>query len=257
MIEIKDMHTGYTREDTFLYPQLSFEEGKIVSVMGANGCGKSTLLKAVAGIIAYKGSIKIDGSESKNLLSKERARRVAYLPQVLRAVNIDVETLCTHGRFAWHGNMRRLSKKDREMIDKALQITEMVEFRHKNIRELSGGERQRAYLSMAIAQDAPMILLDEPTTFMDIAVQRRFFQIIRRLAAEGHGIVMVSHNIEQSLSCSDMVCLIEDRKVRAFDTPEKIIEKSNLMRDIFGTHFKKSDDKNLLYPYVAVREGSE
>ena len=253
MIELVDVKTEYAYGDPFFFSGLRFEEGQISTVIGRNGEGKSTLLKIICGQQPYRGSIRIDGEECRDLSFKSRARKVAYLPQGIRSVNIDVETLVSHGRFCRHGSMRRMNEEDLAQIEGALQITGMDKYRQRNLQELSGGERQRAYLAMVIAQDAPMILLDEPTSSLDMAVQRDFYEILRRLAAEGHGIVMVCHNIEQSFSYSDRLCLLHKRTVAAQCTPDELAGKEELLREVFGAAFRRSDQEEALYPYYALR----
>ena len=253
MIEIRNMTTEYEYGDEFRIPEMKFEKGKITTIIGRNGCGKSTLLKAIAGIKHYKGSILINGKESRDYRAIKRAREVAYLPQNLRNVGTDVETLVEHGRYAWHGNLRRMSENDMRIIYKALEITGMEEYRNRNLSELSGGERQRAYLAMVIAQDTPMIMLDEPTTYMDPGAQQSFFDIIKKLAALGKGIVMVCHNIEQSLTYSDMIYIMDNRSVYGSGTPKRIVEDGEIFRKVFGVSIKKVDDDTVLYPYVFTK----
>ena len=253
MIEIRNMTTEYEYGDPFRIPDMRFEKGKITTIIGRNGCGKSTLLKTIAGMKQYKGNILINGRETRDYRSDGRAREVAYLPQNLKNVGIDVETLVEHGRYAWHGNLRRMSENDLRIVYNALKLTGMETYRDRSLSELSGGERQRAYLAMVIAQDTPMILLDEPTTFMDLFVQQSFFDILKKLATLGRGIVMVCHNIEQSLAYSDMIYIMDDRSVIKSGTPEYIIKDEDIFRRVFGVTIKKVDDKSLLYPYVFSR----
>ena len=252
MIKV-DIQTKYQESDPFDFRNIVFEKGRITSIIGRNGSGKSTLLKASAGILPYTGSIMVDGIELKSFNSKEKARRIAYLPQNQKVLNIDVETLTAHGRYPWHGSFRKLTAKDREIINNALDLTDLLHLKDKNLSELSGGERQRAYLAMVIAQDTPMILLDEPTTFMDMKVQQSFFRILKKLKESGKGITVILHNIEQGLSVSDMIYLIDNRTVAASGTPEELLEKEDLIRKVFGVSLRKIDDKNLLYPYAAVK----
>ncbi|MBR5178475.1 MAG: ABC transporter ATP-binding protein [Lachnospiraceae bacterium] len=253
MIKIKDMKTGYGDEVSFIFPDITLEKGKITTIIGKNGSGKSTLLKSIAGIIPYSGSLRVNDIEIMNLAPRERAKLVAYLPQNLKSVNIDVETLVEHGRYPWHGSMRRLSVKDRRIIDEALNITDMTNLKSKSLSELSGGERQRAYLAMVIAQDTPMILLDEPTTFMDIKVQQKFLSIIENLKNSGRGIAAVLHNIEQSFAISDFIYVLDDRKVASYGTPDELIKEEGLLRKIFGVTLRKSEDPSLLYPYETIK----
>ena len=250
MIEIRNMTTEYEYGDEFKIPDMKFEKGKITTIIGKNGCGKSTLLKTVAGMKKYKGNILINGKESRDHKSVERARKVAYLPQNLKNVGIDVETLVEHGRYAWHGNLRRMSENDMRIVTKAINMTGLESYRDRSLSELSGGERQRAYLAMVIAQDTEMIMLDEPTTFMDLNIQHSFFEILKKLSLDGRGIVMVCHNIEQTLTYSDMIYIMDNRTVITSGTPEEIVGDEEIFRNVFGVSVKKVNDSTLLYPYV-------
>ena len=253
MIEIRDMTTEYDYGAPFIVPQMDIEEGKITTIIGRNGSGKSTLLKTIAGMKKYKGSIRINGKECRGIGSMERAREAAYLPQNLKNAGLDVETLVEHGRYAWHGNLRRLTEKDKRHVSEALELTGMTGYRNRSLQELSGGERQRAYLAMVIAQDSPMILLDEPTTFMDLNAQKSFFELLKKLALNGRGIAMICHNIDAGLSYSDMVYLMENRTVAGSGVPEEIIKDDDLFRRTFGAGIKKVEDENALYPYIFVK----
>ena len=250
MIEIKDMTTSYIDGETCRIPELRLEEGKITVIIGRNGSGKSTLLKTIAGQLSYRGSIRIDGKECREYGTMERARRIAYLPQTLRSVNIDVRTLVEHGRYPYLGMMRRMSEKDRDLVDRALEITGLTEYADHELQDLSGGERQRAYLAMVIAQDAKMVLLDEPTTFMDVSYQKSFYEIIRRLKESGRGIVMVIHHLEQCFENSDLICLMDQRTILKKGTPEDLVQEPDLLRKVFGVSLKEAEDEELLYPYV-------
>ena len=249
MIEIIKMQTSYEYGNTFSVEELCLKEGEITTIIGKNGSGKSTLLKAIAGQLKYQGSIQINGKECRTYNTMERARNVAFLPQVLKNVNMDVWTLAEHGRYPYHGNLRRLSKKDEDKVEEALKITEMDYFKNRHLLDLSGGERQRAYLAMVIAQDTPMILLDEPTTYMDVSYQASFFETVLALKEKGHGIVMSSHNLEQSFAYSDKICIMDKGKIIKTGTPGEIAEDMELFFRVFGTIMKKTNDPEM-YPYV-------
>lgn len=253
MIEIRDLKFSYSYGAPFSVPDLKIKEGGITTIIGKNGSGKSTLLKAVTGQLPYKGSIRINERELRALKPMERAREIAYLPQILKSVNMDVQTLAEHGRYPYHGNLRRMSETDLEIIRYALEITGMTEYKDRSLTELSGGERQRAYLSMVIAQNTKFILLDEPTTFMDVFYQKSFWEIIQKLRASGCGILLSAHNLEQSFACSDLICLMEDRRIIKTGKPEEIAEDEESLRRVFGVTLKKTQDRDLLYPYVIRR----
>ena len=253
MIKIRELKTAYSYGDPFCVSSLSFEKGKITSIIGRNGCGKTTLLKTIAGFLPYQGSLLIDDKECRDYQTRERGRRIAYLPQMIKAVSMDVGTLVEHGRYPWHGNYRKMTVHDKEQVEEALDITGMSIYRGRDLTELSGGQLRRAYLSMVIAQNADMILLDEPTTYMDIETQGLFYEIAKKLAAKGHGVIMTCHNIEQGFSYSDNIVVMGDRCVTCTGSPEEIVKDTEELRNVFGAAIKPTDDREMLYPYILIR----
>lgn len=253
MITIEEMETSYGRGKTFRAEKVCFDKGDITSVIGKNGCGKTTLLRTITGVLPYRGSIRIDGEEIRDLKGYERARKIAYLPQMMKAGKMNVETLVEHGRYPWHGNFRRMSAQDKEVMEAALEITHMSAMRNRDLTQLSGGELRRAYLAMVIAQDADMILLDEPTTYMDVNSQALFLEIVRSLAADGRGIVMTCHNMEQSFSVSDKIVMMDNGTVKKIGAPGELAGDRETLVKLFGAAVKRVDDENLVYPYVMVK----
>ena len=253
MIGIRDLRMEYPHGRPFEIGELSFARGQITSVIGRNGCGKTTLLKTIAGMLPYKGSIRIGDKESRDYRRRERARRISFLPQIVRPAAMDVRTLAEHGRFPWQGEHRRLTAEDGRLVDEALEMTGMDRLQDRELTELSGGELRRAYLAMAIAQHADMMLLDEPTTYMDIRSQSLFYEIVKRLAAGQTGIVMTCHHLEQSFSCSDRIAVMEDRTIVRAGTPEAVAADRDLLRHVFGASPVHSEDEDLLYSYVLTK----
>ena len=253
MIEVRNLKTEYAYGEPFVVGEAGFSAGQITAVIGRNGSGKSTLLKTLAGQKNYSGSILISGKECRDYNPMERAKEIAFLPQSVKGLNLDVKTLAEHGRFPYHGNFRKMTGEDREKIEKALLLTGMKEYADRELKELSGGERQRAYLAMVIAQDSPMILMDEPTTYMDHLHRESFFGVLKQLAGEGKGIVMVCHDIEQSFAYSDRIVLMENRRLEFAGTPAELVKKEELMRKNFGVAMRRTDGGEALYPYGLKR----
>ena len=253
MIEVRNLKTEYAYGEPFVVSEAGFSAGQITAVIGRNGSGKSTLLKTLAGQKNYSGSILISGKECRDYNPMERAKEIAFLPQSVKGLNLDVKTLAEHGRFPYHGNFRKMTGEDREKIEKALLLTGMKEYADRELKELSGGERQRAYLAMVIAQDSPMILMDEPTTYMDHLHRESFFGVLKQLAGEGKGIVMVCHDIEQSFAYSDRIVLMENRRLEFAGTPAELVKKEELMRKNFGVAMRRTDGGEALYPYGLKR----
>ena len=253
MIQIKNLRAGYDGKEILNIPSLTFNDGEITAVVGLNGSGKSTLLKSILGMNRYAGDLLVDG---KNLLSsghKTRAKTLAYLPQVHSSANLDVYTLVCHGRFPYLGFSKVLGQKDRDLVEKALRLTDMWEKREKNLAEISGGERQRAYLAMVIAQDTRMILLDEPATYMDIKHQIEVLDVLSRLAQSGKGIVLTSHDLPQSFSICDKVCLMQEGKIVAQGSGEEVLSDGETVRSVMGVGLKKISDSDSIYQYNLVR----
>ena len=250
MIEIKNLKTGYAGKIVLEIDSLNFKEGEVTAIVGLNGSGKSTLLKSIVGITTHQGSIIIDGKKSSGLSHKKRAGLVSYLPQTLPVANLDIYTLACHGRFPYMGYSKVLGAQDLELVEKGLRLTDLWELREKNLSEVSGGERQRAYLAMGIAQNTKYILLDEPATYMDIKHQLEIMKILKELAAEGRSIIFSSHDLPQSFSVSDKVCLLKNGRLIAEGGPEILAADSLQMKDVMGVALGKSADKDLVYDYI-------
>lgn len=187
-IVTRDLSIGY--DGTIIVPSLNSEihRGKITSIIGANGCGKSTVLKAVGRIIkSESGCIIINDTDIKTLKNKEIAKQMAILPQSPTAPGtLTCRELVAYGRFPYQKGFGKLSKEDKEIIDWALEVTNMIEFRDREIACLSGGQRQRVWIAMALAQQTGIILLDEPTTYLDLAHQLEVLELLKHLNEGQH-----------------------------------------------------------------------
>ena len=253
MIEIKNLKSSYAGKIVLEIDSLDFKEGEVTAVVGLNGSGKSTLLKSIIGITTHQGSIIIDEKKAAELSHKKRASFISYLPQTSPAANMDIFTLTCHGRFPYLGYSKILGKQDLELVEKALRLTDLWELREKNLSEVSGGERQRAYLAMVIAQNTKYILLDEPATYMDIKHQLEIMHILKQLAAEGRGIIFSSHDLPQSFSVSDKVCLLKEGQLVAEGKPESLAADCLQMKDVIGIALGKSENKKSVYGYLLTK----
>lgn len=249
MIEITELKAGYDGKIVLEIEKLAFEEGKITAIVGLNGSGKSTLLKSVVGINSYSGKIEIDEKIAARMGHKKRATLVSFLPQYSPMTNMDIYTLVSHGRFPYLGYSKILGKEDLKLVEKALQITDLWEIREKNLQEISGGERQRAYLAMVIAQNTKFILLDEPATYMDIKHQIEVLDVLKLLAKEGKGVIFTSHDLPQSFSVCNRVCLLKNGRLVAEGKPENVAKDYSLMKTVMGVGLKKMENEDLLYSF--------
>lgn len=248
MIELKKVTAGYPSKTVLSEISLSVPKGTLISVIGKNGSGKSTLLKTVIGIInAKSGEMLVDGESE--LSRQSMAKKVSYLAQGKSVSDMTVEQLVLHGRFPHLSYPRRYSKKDREISSAALRQMGIADIAGTPLSALSGGMRQKAHIAMALAQDTDYILLDEPTTYLDISNQVELMKILRSLADRGKGIVAVMHDLPLAFGFSDRIAVIKDAKIAAFDTPQKICD-SGIVQEVFGIDLQYSPaEKSYHYKY--------
>ena len=251
MIELKDFRAGYKGVEKIRIDDLRIEPGRILGLLGRNGSGKSTFLKALVGIIPYGGHAILDKTETSSMSHRERARRIAYLPQQLAPVSMSVGTLAAHGRFARMSFSKVMGEKDREAVRHALEMTGLWEERHRSVAELSGGERQRAYLAMVLAQETEYLLLDEPAASLDIAHQIEIMELLKQLSSDGRGIVITSHDLPQSAAYCDRICVIDRGRAAPAIPAAELAKKTEMLRETLGVTLTPAGKG--LYPYVLDR----
>ena len=234
MVEIRDLHAGYNGGDVLRGIDLSIPAGAITVIIGPNGCGKSTLLKAIAGIHPPRaGGIRLDGTELVGLPPRETARQVAYLAQSRQVPEITAERLVLHGRFPYLSYPRRYRREDLAIARRAMEIMGIHDLAQRRLDTLSGGQRQKVYIAMALAQDTPVVLMDEPTTYLDIAHQLQMMEEARLLAGAGKTVVLVLHDIALALKRADHLVVLRDGSVLAAGGAEAVFE-SGCLEKAFG-----------------------
>ena len=249
MIQLSHVTVGYGQEPVLTDLSLELLPGQITVLVGPNGCGKSTLLRVAARQLAPEwGAVYLDEENVSGLTPKEFARRVALLPQSRSVPEISVKSLVLHGRFPYLGYPRRYSVKDRQTAQKAMERTGISHLEHSMVSQLSGGQRQKAYLAMAVAQDTTYLLLDEPTTYLDINHQLELLSLAEDLAREGKGVVMVLHDLNLALACGDRVVVMDQGVIVQTGTPEQIYE-SGVLNRVFHvvTHRVVMEDGQVRY----------
>jgi len=231
MIKLDNISAGYNKVEIIKNINLNFKEGSITSIIGQNGCGKTTLLKTASNILKpYGGSITISGKDIKSFHNKELAKKVSFLPQIRTVPNITVYQLVMHGRYPYLGFSRTPQKEDKEIVEKAIDNMGLNNYIHKNLQELSGGQRQKVYIAMVLAQDTDIIFLDEPTTYLDINHQLEILEIVKELKKMGKTIIMVLHDLNNALTYSDYLCLMENGEIVIYDTPQGLYESKEIDR---------------------------
>ncbi len=215
---------------------LRIREGTITTIIGPNGCGKSTLLRSLSRLLRPAGgSVLLDGQLIHRLSSRDVARRLGLLAQhSVAPEGVTVEELARRGRFPHQGFLQPPSPKDDEAVERALALTAMTALRDRPIDSLSGGQRQRGWIAMAIAQETPLLLLDEPTTYFDVAHQMEIIELIRRLnREESRTIVMVLHDINQAAAASDHLVAMRSGRVMGEGTPAELLTE-DLLAELYG-----------------------
>ena len=229
MIELEHISAGYGRTEILHDITLTIAEGKITTLLGVNGCGKSTLLKTILRLLPLtSGRITVGNAPLETLSAAELAKRIAYLPQNRNIPDMTVGQLVLHGRFAHLRYPRVYRKTDTEAAERAMETLGIAELAERHLSSLSGGMRQKAYLAMALAQESPVILMDEPTTFLDIAGQLRLTETIRGLADAGKTPVLVLHDIPLALKLSDSLAVLHGGRLLGCGTPEEILAQGYL-----------------------------
>lgn len=241
MIELKSISAGYDRHTVLQNLSATFEKGKLTGIIGTNGCGKSTLLKTMLGLLPRDGEITVDGNRLSVMSRKEIAKKVAYLSQGKATPDMTVEQLVLHGRFPHLRYPRRYSQKDREIAVSAMAQMGIADQAQKALSELSGGMRQNAYIAMALAQDTDYILLDEPTTYLDIPHQLQLMKTLRQLADSGKGIVTVMHDLPLAFTCCDQILLLDGGQTVIAGTPRQVFQSPHIQK-VFGVTLEPSAD---------------
>lgn len=258
MIELKDIRAGYHGQEVLHGISLTFSPGKILALVGPNGCGKSTLLRVSNGLLPVTGGkILLDGKPLSGYSPKQISQQVAYLPQSRTVPNITARRMVLHGRFPYLSYPRRYRSEDYAAVEKALIWADAASLASAPLPELSGGQRQKVYLAMALAQDTDTILMDEPTTYLDVRHQLEVMTTARRLAEEGKAVVLVLHDLCLALPWVDEVAVLSEGKLLRWGTPEEIYDSGTLDRVMGVTLQRTRTEAGWRYYYLSPREETQ
>ncbi|WP_353867171.1 ABC transporter ATP-binding protein [uncultured Sporomusa sp.] len=224
-------------EDNLIVDGLNMQvsQGKITTIIGPNGCGKSTVLKAVGRILKPKnGVVYLNGNDIRHLTTREVAKKMAILPQSPQApAGLTVGELVAYGRFPYQRGLGKLTLEDQKIIAWALAATRLTELETTAVDTLSGGQRQRVWIAMALAQQTDLILLDEPTTYLDLSYQLEVLELLYRLNREqGCTIVMVLHDLNLAARFADYMVAIRCGSIVRHGSPEEVMTAA-VLRDTF------------------------
>ena len=255
MLHVRDLTVSYGAATIIDGLALDVPRGGVTTIVGPNGCGKSTLLRAVAGLIPReRGEVVLDGRNAAEMKRREIARTLAVLPQTPVAPDgLTVRDLVGRGRHPHQTWLRQASEKDTAMVDEVMELTQVSEFAERPLERLSGGQRQRAWIAMVLAQDTPLVLLDEPTTYLDLSHSVELLALIRRLADDmGRTVVMVLHDLNLAARFSDQLVVMKGGEVQAAGTPAEVVSEQ-LLADVFSLPAVVAEDPVAGGPLIVPR----
>ncbi|MBG0563982.1 ABC transporter ATP-binding protein [Actinoplanes aureus] len=227
---------GYDERPIVAGLDLTVLDGKVTAIVGANACGKSTLLRGLARLLTPReGAVYLDGASIAEMSTLDVAKVLGLLPQSPVAPDgITVADLVSRGRYPHQGWFRRWTERDHDAVSRALDATGTADLVDRPIRQLSGGQRQRVWVAMALAQETDLLLLDEPTTFLDIAHQVDLLRLLRKLnAASGKTVVVVLHDLNLACRFCDHIIAMADGSIVAEGPPTEVVT-AELVEKVFG-----------------------
>lgn len=222
---------GYQQQPILHGLDFQAEKGKLTILVGANGCGKSTLLKVLARIHApTQGQVYLKGDNIHRLKTKDVAKAMGLLPQGPSAPEgLKVRELVAQGRFPHQSLLRQWSKEDEQAVEQAMRTAKVEQFAERQVDDLSGGQRQRCWIAMVLAQQTDLILLDEPTTFLDLKVQVDLMQLLQQLAHEhGRTLVVVLHELNLAAAYADHLVMMKAGNILAQGHPREVFTSDHL-----------------------------
>jgi len=235
-ISVRNLEIHYGALRAVADVSLEIAPGKLTILVGPNGCGKSTLLRGISGRQALsRGEVRLEDTDVAALSARERARKVALLPQSpVTPEGVSVRTLVEIGRHPHQGFFQRWTPRDEHAVAEAMRRAEVSELADRRVETLSGGQRQRCWLAMALAQETPVLLLDEPTSMLDLGHQAEALDLARRLALAGKTVVVVLHDLIAAARYADVLVAMRDGRVVAEGAPRDVVT-SDLIRELYDT----------------------
>lgn len=243
MITTQQLSVAYG--DTTIIENLSvtIPKGKVTALIGPNGCGKSTLLKTLSRINKPKsGEIFIEQTSLGRIKDKVLAQQLSLLPQVLVSPEgISVRKLVEYGRSPYVSHWGRLSQADKKIVEQAMTETGVLELAEQNVESLSGGQRQRAWIAMVLAQDTDIVMLDEPTTYLDLSHQIELMELMRTMNEQGKTVIVVLHDLNQACRYCDHLVVLKQGQLMAQGSPKEVFTE-RLLQEVFDLDAVVIDD---------------
>lgn len=235
MISLQNLTVGYGEKAILSDINQTLEPGRLVCLLGSNGVGKSTILRTLAGFLQpLAGKVLLDGKDLSSLSLSQRSKTVSIvLTERVEVPYMKVADLVGMGRSPYTGFFGKLTKEDKQIVGEAIEMVEISNLAERTIDTLSDGERQKAFLAKALAQQTPIILLDEPTAFLDFHAKISTLRLMQKLAHETNKIILMStHDVEMALRLSDILWIVQDGKIQTGTTAS--LTESGILRQFLG-----------------------
>lgn len=235
MLKAERITVGYDRTTILSDLSLRLPKGKITALIGPNGCGKSTLLKALSRILApTSGRILLNGETVHGMSDKAVAQKISLLPQTLvNPEGITVQQLVEYGRTPYLSHWGRLTEEDRAQVAMAMGETGVLDLAQRPLEALSGGQRQRVWIAMILAQNTDIVMLDEPTAYLDLSHQVELMNMMRAMNDKGKTVVVVLHDLNQACRYCDHLVVLKEGAIVAEGDPESVFD-AELLSDVFN-----------------------
>ena len=251
MLQTTNLCVGYPTQPLLKDLNLKIIPKSLNVILGINGSGKTTLIHTLAGLKApLMGTVRIASDETMkdiySFTSKQRATHLTLLSQISASPALSVEVVVSQGRFPHKTYFSRATAKDTQIIEASLQKMGLQGMRNRPLNTLSGGEKQRVFLALALVQDTPLLLLDEPTTFLDMSRQLEIMQILKQLCNEGKTIIAVLHDINLALNYADRILLIHEGTIFA-DMPPTDLDLDQYLSEAFQVHIHRFKHENQIF----------
>lgn len=236
LIHIENLSLSYDAKTIVVHQlNLHIQRGTITALVGSNGCGKSTLLRGLSRLLKpMQGSVYLNGHDVHTMKARDLAKQLGILPQSPTAPEgLTVHELVAQGRYPYQNWLQQWHYEDERIVQEALNTTNLTLFADRPVDTLSGGQRQRAWIAMALAQQTDVLLLDEPTTYLDLAYQMDVLDLLDDLNAEGRTIIMVLHDLNQAARYADAIVALRGGQIVAMGSPTQVMTPENILQ-VFG-----------------------
>lgn len=254
ILEVANLRAGYGNGAVIDDICFSVEQGQFATVLGPNGSGKSTLIKAIQGLLQdISGEIQVEGQDLFRMRRRQVARMIAFVPQDYDlAFEYSVWEIVTMGRYVHQRRLAGLSALDERIIEDVLDMFGVSHLRDKKIAQLSGGERQRVFIARALAQDTPLLFLDEPSAHLDLNYGLEIFQVVERLQRElGKTILCTEHNINLVIPYSQRIIFLKTGRIQAQGPPDALITRS-WIKEVFGAEVEIRENLHSGLPEISL-----